>query len=432
MGAYETTCHLTGLYPTWWEGKKFATPVSAWVSSIRNSDTKDILQAELLGSSIDFGSGMVPKNRIAKMTRKAGVADAIETVYVRFGTPTCKCKYLEFCEDCVLSHCTFKSYEQGRTGFQGTKQQVIWLDEEPTDYGIFTECLTRTMDKENPGIIYCTFTPLFGLSEVVLQFLPEGKIPSNGINPKAPFRFVTQVEWSEVPHLNEEQKGELLQSYSEHEKLARSKGIPSLGAGAIYPYPEDEITVEPFPIPGYWPRVYGMDVGWNKTCAIWGAIDPSSNQIYLYSEHYESRAAPAIHAAAIRARGPWIVGVVDPAAEKNINNVDGKSLLALYESEGLDLVLANNAPEAGIFKMGQLLESGQLKVFSTLRNWLVEYRLYRRNEDGKIVKRDDHLMDATRYLVMTGLDYTSLSPSYDEDGFSSDYSRNDRDPITGY
>jgi hypothetical protein len=29
-GAYETTCHLTGRYPDWWDGARFAHPIEAW------------------------------------------------------------------------------------------------------------------------------------------------------------------------------------------------------------------------------------------------------------------------------------------------------------------------------------------------------------------------------------------------------------------
>lgn len=45
-----------------------------------------------------------------------------------------------------------------------------WLDEEPP-MEVYTECLTRTMTKN--GIMICTFTPLEGLSDVVLMYLPE-------------------------------------------------------------------------------------------------------------------------------------------------------------------------------------------------------------------------------------------------------------------
>jgi phage terminase large subunit-like protein len=63
-----------------------------------------------------------------------------------------------------------KSFDQGRKKFQGTAKDCIWLDEEPP-MDVYTECLTRTMTRN--GIMICTFTPLEGLSDVVLMYLPE-------------------------------------------------------------------------------------------------------------------------------------------------------------------------------------------------------------------------------------------------------------------
>lgn len=418
-GAYEMACHLTGQYPEWWNGRRFINPISAWAVGVSNQATKEIQQFELIGDINDIGTGTIPKNCIAKITKKPGVADAIETVYVKHTSGG-------------MSQCTFKSYEQGRESFQGTKKQVIWLDEEPKDKNIYSECLTRTMDKYNPGIIYCTFTPLFGLSDVVLDFLPDGKHPENGVNPKKPQKFVTQVSWEEVPHLDEAQKQAILASYSSHERAARSKGVPSLGAGAIYPYIEEEISCAPFAIPPWWPRAYGLDVGWNRTAAVWGALDPDSNVVYLYSEHYQGEAHPAVHASAIKARGDWISGAIDPASQ-GVSQADGKALINLYLNEGLNLSIANNSTESGLIKISQMLASGQLKVFSTLTNWFGEFRTYRRDENGKIVKKNDHLMDATRYFAMTGMEMLSTNP--DNDDFNDDkgvVSGNGRNEITGY
>ena len=57
------------------------------------------------------------------------------------------------------------------------------------------------------------------------------------------------------------------------------------------------------------------------------------------------------------------------------------------------------------------MSSGRLKVFASLNNWKAEYRLYRRDEKGKIVKEGDHLMDAMRYNIMSGLDKAGTEPS---------------------
>lgn len=423
-GAFEMACHLTGIYPSWWEGKKFLNAIDTWAVGVSNQSTKEIQQAELLGDVNDFGSGMIPKECILvkddgnlRITKKPGVADAVETVYVKHISGG-------------ISRCTFKSYEQGRTSFQGTKKQVIWLDEEPQDASIYSECLTRLMDKYNPGIIYCTFTPLFGLSDVVLSFLPDGGFPKGGVSSSNPYKFVINVDWGEVPHLDEEQKAKILKSYSAHERDARSKGIPSLGAGAIYPYSEDLLLVEPFSIPPWWPRGYGLDVGWNRTAAIWGALDPDTGTVYLYSEHYEGQAAPAIHATAIKARGAWMWGAADPAG---VNQADGTKMFELYEAEGLNLVKADKSSvSAGILKVGQMMEAGQIKVFNTLKNWMDEYRVYRRDENGKVVKKRDHIMDAMRYFIGTGLEWLELPPDSSKEGTGQSAHDSYRNEYTGY
>lgn len=200
-----------------------------------------------------------------------------------------------------------------------------------------------------------------------------------------------------------------------HTREARTKGIPVLGAGVIYPVPESVVLCDPFELPPFWPRAYGMDVGWNRTACVWGAWDRNSDTIYLYREHYMGQAAPAVHASAIKTPDPWIPGAIDPASAGS-SQKDGQSLRFEYTKLGLDLIDADNTVEAGIHACYQRLVSGRLKVFRTLRNWTSEFRIYRRDENGKIVKDNDHLMDAMRYLVMSGMRVARVEPTaFDDD-----------------
>jgi len=155
VGAYETTLHLTGNYPHWWNGRTFSKPITAWAAGDTSQTTRDILQEKLLGPKADIGTGMIPGDSILRTTPKPGVPDAIETIFVSHASGG-------------TSELTLKNYEQGRVSFQGTGRHVIWLDEE-CDMGIYTECLLRTMTTN--GLLICTFTPLLGLSEVVRYFL---------------------------------------------------------------------------------------------------------------------------------------------------------------------------------------------------------------------------------------------------------------------
>lgn len=223
-------------------------------------------------------------------------------------------------------------------------------------------------------------------------------------------KYLVTCTWDEVPHLSKEVKEELWKALPPHQRDARSKGIPQLGSGAIYPVPESEITCDPFEIPEHWPRCYALDVGWNRTAALWLAIDRDSQTVYAYSEHYRGQAEPSVHAESIRARGDWIPGVIDPAA-RGRSQKDGEQLMQQYQDLGLNLITANNAREAGIYAVWQRLSGGRLKVFKTCQHWLAEYRLYRRDEKGQIVKVNDHLMDDTRYGVMSGLDIACTKPA---------------------
>lgn len=395
MGGYECVCHLTGLYPEWWDGKRFAHPIDAWASGDTSETVRDIIQAKLVGppeKEEDWGTALIPGDLILGVERRShGVKNALESVMVRH-VPTGGVSVLGF-----------KSYEQGRKKFQGTAKHLIWNDEEPPE-DVYDEELLRTMTCG--GIVMNTFTPLSGITAIVLRFMPGGKMPD-----VMQVRFAIQADWDDVPHLDRKTKDELYAALPPHQREARSKGIPVLGSGAIYPVEEDIIKVQDFIIPAHWPRAYGFDVGWNCTAAIWGALDRESETGYLYACYKRGKAEPPVHAAAIKGRGDWIPGVIDPASRGGSQR-DGEKLLNLYQDEKLILSTADNAVEAGIHDVWTALSTGRLKVFKSLAPWFDEFRLYRRADNGKgtIVKENDHLMDCTRYWWRSGRGVAIVKP----------------------
>jgi hypothetical protein len=219
----------------------------------------------------------------------------------------------------------------------------------------------------------------------------------------SPSRYLVQAGWDSVPHLDEKTKAELLASTPPHLRSARSEGEPSMGAGAIYPLADSDIVCDPFPIPAYFRRGYGLDVGWRMTAAIWCAYDPGSDVIYAYTEHARATAEPSIHAAAIRARGEWIPGFIDPAARARMQT-DGRQLIVMYRDLGLKITEADNTisgEESGLYEVWERFSTGRLKIFTTCLNLLQERRFYRRDEKGKIVKVNDHLCLHGDTLVVT-------------------------------
>lgn len=217
-----------------------------------------------------------------------------------------------------------------------------------------------------------------------------------------PRRWLTTCGWDDVPHLSEQRKADMLASIPPYLRDARAKGDPSQSAGSIYPVPESEFVIEPIRLQPWWPRAFGLDVGWNMTAAIWGALDKNTDVMYLYTEHFRKEAEPSIHAAAIKARGAWIPGMADPAS-RGRSQRDGEALFQNYIDLGVKIIPANTAlhgEDGGIWKCWELLSTGRLKIFSTLQNLRVEIRNYKRDEKGRIIKKDDHGVDAMRYLVM--------------------------------
>ena len=160
VGGVESTYHLTGLYPDWWEGRRFDHPTSGWVAGDTSETTRDIIQFELFGAFSDMGTGLIPGRLIEGFTRRAGVPDGIQSAGIKHVSGG-------------ISKLGLKSYDQKRKSFQGTGKDFIWLDEE-SSLEIYTECLMRTMTTD--GLMILTFTPLLGISDVVKAFLPGGKL----------------------------------------------------------------------------------------------------------------------------------------------------------------------------------------------------------------------------------------------------------------
>lgn len=380
----ELTFHLTGQYPDWWPGRRFTKPIRALASGDTHETTRDILQIKLLGATTDrplnIGTGLMPGDSIIGCVPRPHVKGAIDKVVVRHHPTGGE------------SELWLRSYVQGREIFQGFELDVFWPDEEcPED--VYDEGQIRLMTTR--GLSMLTFTPIKGRTALVNRLLDTG-------NDGAEHRAVVMCGWDDAPHLDETMKAQMWAKLPPHQRDARTKGVPSLGSGAIYPVSETEITCEPFKVPDHWPRAYGMDVGWNTTAAVWGAMDRDADVLYIYAEHYRSQAEPSIHAAGIRARGNWIDGAIDPASRGRAQK-DGEQLLTLYRDLGLRVTPADNGVESGLFEVWERLSTGRLKIFRTCTNTLAEYRLYRRDDKGRVVKERDHAMDSLRYLVKTGI-----------------------------
>jgi phage terminase large subunit-like protein len=395
-GAAEMAMHLTGRYPDWWQGKRFDSPIKAWAAGVTSETTRDVVQDKLIGPpdrEADWGTGYIPGDAIGGTDRARGIANALDTVSVKHVSGG-------------WSSLQFKSYERGREKWQGTGLQVVWFDEEPP-MDIYTEGLTRT--NETGGIVYTTFTPLKGYSDVVALFLGDQVTGAS--------RGYVRATIDDALHLDAATKATIIASYQPHELEARTQGLPSMGSGLVYPVTEASIICDPIPIPAHWPQIVGIDFGWDHPfSACWLAWDREADRIYVTKEYQEREATPIIHAAAIKPAGAWIP-VAWPHDGLNAEKGSGRPLMELYRAQGLAMLSekathpdGSNSVEAGIADILDRMQTGRFKVFSTCAKVLEERRTYHRDK-GKIVKERDDLLDAMRYGVMM-LRYARTKPSH--------------------
>ncbi len=389
--AAEIAMHLTGQYPDWWDGRVWEHEVHGWAAGVTAETNRDALQRLLLGRDKPYGTGMIPRDAIVDVTMKRGVSDAVDKVTVRH-----RCGN--------LSSLTFKSYDQGREKFQAESLDFVALDEEPSEE-IYSECLTRINARS--GALWLTFTPLMGMSQVVRRYLSDTPPPRSA---------VIRATIDDAEHYTPEQRAEIIASYLPHERDARTKGIPIMGSGLVFPVAESVISVPAFQIPDYWPRIVGIDFGWDHPfAAVWLAWDRDGDVVYVTDCFKVREQTPILHAASIKPKGAWMP-VAWPHDGIQHDKGSGEQLSKQYKDQGLQM-LKDRATfpdgtfglEAGVLMMLDRMQSHRLKVFSHLTDWFTEFREYHR-KDGQIVKERDDIMSATRYGLMM-LRHAKVKPS---------------------
>jgi hypothetical protein len=219
-------------------------------------------------------------------------------------------------------------------------------------------------------------------------------------------RHVTRMTIEDAEHYTPEERASIIASYPAHERKARTRGIPTLGSGRVFPLDEDDLKVKSFAIPEHWAFIGGLDFGWDHpTAAVRLAWDRDADTFYVTHTHRLREATPVIHAATLKPWGenlPWAW----PHDGLQHDKGSGEALASQYRDQGLNMLPeratyadGGSGVEAGITDMLDRMQTGRWKVFEHLEDWFAEFRLYHR-KDGLIVKLNDDLMSASRYALM--------------------------------
>jgi len=384
-GSCEAAYHATGLYPDWWEGKRFDKATKGWACGETGEVVRDSLQLLLVGDITKegdegLGSGMIPKRKIIKYTRALGTANLIDCIHVR---------HVSGDESLIF----LKAYSKGREKFQASTIDWIWFDEEPPEE-IYSEGLTRT--NKAGQFAFMTYTPLKGMSMVTHKFYNK---PSRN-------QVLVSMTIYDVDHYTDEEKERIVDSYPDHERDARAKGIPVLGSGRVFLIPEEDLMEDPFEIPSHFAQINGLDFGWDHPQAAVNLAWDRDHDILHVTKTFRKRECTPVHAAnTIGKWGKWIP-TAWPHDGLQHDKGSGDELATQYRDAGLNMLeehatheSGGNGVEAGIMEMTERMKDGRFRVNRYLSDWFEEYRMYHR-ENGIIVKERDDIMAASRYGVM--------------------------------
>lgn len=416
----ELAIHLTGLYPPDWKGCKLdETNSDFWAIGVSQESVNNVLMKELLGVSdcrdlTNLGTGTIPKENIDVWSM---VKDGARCLKVRIKHVTGTTNTLHF----------FAS-TQDQSVFMGSSVLYIVMDEQyKNESELYAQCLTRTATTK--GYISVTATPELGVTPLWDLF---SKDDSGHL-------YFQNATWDDAPHLEEADKQRLLAGIPDWQKEMRSKGVPVLGSGAVYPFSDkeidgaltiDQIKANPFAYKLLW----GCDFGYSSntdadpSTLILTAYEMETDRIYIVDEwnskqdvkrnrlaHMPEHMASVIKASAF----PHAPLLVPHDAKKQIDgtNTTRLSELKKYGVNVLPQVfeiphqLTNGAIEKPkhsrslhwtIHYLCKLFSEDKLKInVQKMKALMNEYRVYQWKENGDPRDSKNHLLDAMRIAAIS-------------------------------
>ena len=415
---YETAYHLTGLYPDWWEGKRYFHPVTVFVAGESWQQTAMVLQNELTGSpdsklQDQLGSGSIPKHAIVFDTMRSEGANIV-SIEVRHSAGG-------------RSRLVFGNYTQEVRNLQGFKLDFVVLDEQPPD-DFFSELVTRTATTQ--GQVLCSFTPLKGLNGLVSKFW----------NNEQGYNYI-RVAWDDVPEYNlwgepfllKSTRAQLERDYLPHEREARIAGKPVMGQGAVFQlrsWPTYKTGDYVFKEMRSIRRVIALDLGLVKDRTVISLMywEPNEQLAWLHTQitvkgideanpiNYinhlmrpEVFGCPIVLPSDANTAGRYTMSSasIRELFEQYELNVYARAIMNPPDAQGRQ----NNHKSFGINVMRQMLEGNTLMVNENCIDFLREAQNYYVDPQGRFSDPDD-CIDSARYALIACLQ--GIAEPYDQ------------------
>ncbi|MCL2587604.1 MAG: terminase family protein [Firmicutes bacterium] len=353
------------------------TPTEGWIISISLQVQRDVAQRKILHylTENDIEAVVMKSGSRASGSRARGIIDFIQ---LKNG-----------------SKIGFKSIDQGREKFQGTGLDWVWFDEEPPE-NIYEEALLRTLDKG--GIVWGTMTPLKGKTWLHDRiFLDQDN------------HEIIQMSWVDNTSLSKEEVAKMKRNLSADALESREHGRFQEGGGVIFKELGDANIIEPKVLSGNFRTILAIDPAYTSlTGAVWVKTD--GEVFYVVGDYAVAGITVEEHAKNLRELYPKF-GVPDEvlidssAVQKNLASGD-TTVVNQFAKHGIPVnpSVCKGVTE-GIHKVKILLRDchgvRRLFIFKTCKTLLREMRGYTWGAGEAPIKKDDHCLDALRYIIMT-------------------------------
>jgi phage terminase large subunit-like protein len=309
----------------------------------------------------------------------------------------------------------FMSNDQDLDKFGGAALHRLVFDEEPRE-DIRRECLMRLIDYGGEELF--GMTPLHGMSWVFDEIFDPWE---RGVLAPEDGRVVV-VDMDDNPHLDRVTMARVLSGLGAEEREARKSGRFVSFAGLIYASFASSVHVVPInEVPDGVEVFAGIDPGYRHMCAVVLCYLDPDDRLVVFDEIAMQGAKISqvcqeykIRCLKWKVQPRWVV--IDPASRNKVGQT-ARSDQQEFADNGVPTIPGQNSVTAGINHVKERLDhrtvQGQpdprLLVAAHCTELRAEFKRYRwvkestRQENGSKeapVKKDDHLLDALRYVVM--------------------------------
>lgn len=158
--------------------------------------------------------------------------------------------------------------------------------------------------------------------------------------------------------------------------------------GSVFPMSESDVRVQRPEISDKWPRLMGLYSDYKTLAAVWIVRQPDTGLHIAYADYLTANVDPVEQAKALRAKGAWIPGVI-ASEESQIKRREVYAVAQKLSGNGLSTIDLTRVAEPEILQLRDAFQAKMLQVVGGCNGIFDQYRLFRRDDNGKL-PTDNH------------------------------------------